>query len=106
MLGSQIAQQRQFHRRLNNANIKSDKGDSNGDIQFITEDPDSVSTAISISTLLNGNLPPEEDASVRLRVRKRGFGVQTDFKPTQGRPYVRATKVDARLTDRSTTTVS
>jgi hypothetical protein len=86
--------------------IKSDKGDSNGDIQFITEDPDSVSTAISISTLLDGNLPPEEDASVRLRVRKRGFGVQTDFKPTQGRPYVRATKVDARLTDRSTTTVS
>ena len=86
--------------------IKSDKGDSNGDIQFITEDPDSVSTAISISTLLDGNLPPEEDASVRLRVRKRGFGVQTDFKPTEGRPYVRATKVDARLTDRSTTTVS
>ena len=86
--------------------IKSSEANpSNGNIQFITEDPDSVSESISLSSLLGDELATAEDASVRLRVRKRGFGVQTDFQPTEGRPYVRATKVDARITDRSTTSV-
>ena len=86
--------------------IKSSEANpSNGNIQFITEDPDSVSESISLSSLLGAELATAEDASVRLRVRKRGFGVQTDFQPTEGRPYVRATKVDARITDRSTTSV-
>ena len=83
----------------------SEANQSNGDIQFITEDPDSVSESISLSSILGDKLEAAEDASVRLRVRKRGFGVQTDFQPTEGRPYVRATKVDARITDRSTTSV-
>ena len=84
----------------------SESNSSDGNIQFITEDPDSTSDSISLSSLLGNELLTAEDASVRLRVRKRGFGVQTDFQPTNGRPYVRATKVDARITDRSTTSVS
>jgi hypothetical protein len=84
----------------------SESNSSDGNIQFITEDPDSTSDSISLSSLLGNELLTAEDASVRLRVRKRGFGVQTDFQPTNGRPYLRATKVDARITDRSTTSVS
>jgi len=84
----------------------SDQGLSDGDISFITEDPDSTSTATSISTLLGSTLPANEDSSIRLGVRKRGFGIQTDFKPTVGRPFLRAVKIDARVTDRSTTSIS
>jgi hypothetical protein len=87
--------------------VKSNTGFStDGDIQFITEDPDSTSQSISVSSLLGSNLPDSEEASVRLRVNKRGFGVQADFQPTNGRPYLRSAKVDARITDRSTTSVS
>ena len=87
--------------------VKSNTGFStDGDIQFITEDPDSTSQSTSISSLLGSNLPDSEEASVRLRVNKRGFGVQADFQPTNGRPYLRSAKVDARITDRSTTSVS
>ena len=78
---------------------------SDATIQFITEDPDSTSDIARISTLLGSELETAEDASLRLRVNKRGFGVQADIKPTVGRPYVRATKVDARISDRSTTSV-
>ena len=84
----------------------SDQGLSDGDISFITEDPDSTSSATSISTLLGSTLPASEDSSIRLGVRKRGFGIQTDFKPTVGRPFLRAVKIDARVTDRSTTSIS
>lgn len=87
--------------------VKSNTGFStDGNIQFITEDPDSTSQSISVSSLLGSNLPDSEEASVRLRVNKRGFGVQADFQPTNGRPYLRSAKVDARITDRSTTSVS
>lgn len=87
--------------------VKSNTGFStDGNIQFITEDPDSTSQSTSISSLLGSNLPDSEEASVRLRVNKRGFGVQADFQPTNGRPYLRSAKVDARITDRSTTSVS
>lgn len=86
--------------------IKStDTNPSDGDIRFITEDPDSTSEPVNLSTLLGNELGKAEDASVRLRVRKRGFGVQADFQPSNGRPYVRASKVDARIADRSTTSV-
>ena len=83
----------------------SDSNPSNGDIRFITEDPDSTSEPVKLKTLLGNELNKAEEASVRLRVRKRGFGVQADFQPSNGRPYVRATKVDARIADRSTTSV-
>ena len=87
--------------------VKSNTGFStDGNIQFITEDPDSTSQSTSISSLLGSNLADSEEASVRLRVNKRGFGVQADFQPTNGRPYLRSAKVDARITDRSTTSVS
>ena len=84
----------------------SDDGLSDGDISFITEDPDSTTSATSISTLLGSTLPLGEDSSIRLGVRKRGFGIQADFKPTTGRPFLRAVKIDARITDRSTTSIS
>jgi hypothetical protein len=83
----------------------SDVNPSDGNIQFIAEDPDSVSETNTLSSLLGNELDTAEDTSVRLRVNKRGFGIQADFKPTNGRPYVRATRVDARLSDRSTTSV-
>ena len=83
----------------------SEVNPSDATVQFITEDPDSTSEISSISTLLGSKLETAEDASVRLRVNKRGFGIQADIKPTVGRPYVRATKVDTRISDRSTTSV-
>ena len=87
--------------------VKSNDGFStDGNLQFITEDPDATTETTSISSLLGGKLASDEEASIRLRVRKRGFGVQADFKPTDGRPYLRSAKVDARIADRSTTSVS
>lgn len=83
----------------------SESNPSDATVQFITEDPDSTSEISSISTLLGSELETAEDASVRLRVNRRGFGIQADIKPSVGRPYVRATKVDARISDRSTTSV-
>ena len=84
----------------------SDEGLSDGDISFITEDPDSTTSATSISSLIGSTLAASEDSSIRLGVRKRGFGIQTEFKPTAGRPFLRAVKIDARVTDRSTTSIS
>jgi hypothetical protein len=84
----------------------SESNPSNGDIRFIAEDPDSTSEPVNLTTLLGNELGTAEDASVRLRVRKRGFGIQADFQPSNGRPYLRSAKVDARITDRSTTSVS
>lgn len=79
---------------------------SDAEIQFITEDPDNTSVAGSLSTFLGDTLPAQEDASVRTRVRQRGFGIQAQVRPSTGRPFVRAVKVDARLHDRSTTSIS
>jgi len=78
---------------------------TDGDITFITEDPDSTSTATSISSLIGSTLPADEDSSLRMRVNKRGFGIQADFKPNTGRPFLRAVKVDAQITDRATTSI-
>ena len=87
--------------------VKSNTGSqTDGNIQFITEDPDSVTTSTSISSILGSTLPDSEESSLRLRVNKRGFGVQADFQPTIGRPYLRSAKIDARITDRSTTSIS
>ena len=86
--------------------VKSNSSQTDGDIQFITEDPDSVSTSTAISSLLGSALPDSEDASLRLRVNKKGFGIQADFQPSIGRPYLRATKIEARISNRSTTSIS
>ena len=79
---------------------------TDGDVSYITEDPDGTSTSTSVTSLLGGALPSSEDASIRLGIRKRGFGIQADFQPTQGRPFVRALSVDARVSDRSRTSIS
>jgi len=87
--------------------VKSNTGSqTNADIQFITEDPDSTSNTVSFSSLLGSTLPDSEEASLRTRINKRGFGVQADIQPSLGRPYIRAVKVDARITNRSTTSIS
>ena len=87
--------------------VKSNTGSqTNADIQFITEDPDSVSDTTSFSSLLGNTLPDSEEASLRTRINKRGFGVQADIQPSLGRPYIRAVKIDARITNRSTTSIS
>ena len=86
--------------------IKSNlESPTDGDISFITEDPDAVSPTTVVSDLLGSTLAASEDSSIRLGIRKRGFGIQGDFKPTTGRPFVRAVKVDARIADRSTTSI-
>jgi len=79
---------------------------TDGNISFITEDPDSTTSSTLVSSLIGSTLPANEDSSIRLGIRKRGFGIQADFQPTEGRPYLRAAKIDARITDRSTTSVS
>jgi len=81
---------------------------SNADISFTTTDPDGSRGSTSISNLLtpNADLPAGEDASLRTRIRLRGFGCTTTVTPTEGRPIVRAIKLDARVTDRSTTSTT
>lgn len=79
---------------------------TDGSISYLTEDPDSTSTSTSVSSLLGSTLASDEDASIRLGIRKRGFGIQADFKPSEGRPFVRALSVDARISDRSRTSIS
>ena len=81
---------------------------SNADISFSTTDPDGSRGSTSIRKLLtpNADLPAGEDASLRTRIRLRGFGCTTTVTPTEGRPIVRAIKLDARVTDRSTTSTT
>ena len=81
---------------------------SNADISFVTTDPDGSRGSTSIRELLtpNADLPAGEDASLRTRIRLRGFGCTTTVTPTEGRPIVRAIKLDARVTDRSTTSTT
>ena len=86
--------------------MKSNSSQTDTAIEYITEDPDSTTASINASSLLGSTLADSEDASLRLRVNKRGFGVQADIKPFLGRPYIRAVKVDARITNRSTTSIS
>lgn len=79
---------------------------TDGNISFVTEDPDSTTSSTLVSSLIGSTLPANEDSSIRLGIRKRGFGIQADFQPTEGRPYLRAAKIDARIADRSTTSIS
>jgi len=79
---------------------------SDAEITFISEDPDSSTTVGNVSDFLGSTLPAGEEASIRTRVRKRGFGIQAQVRATTGRPFVRSVKVEARLHDRSTTSVS
>jgi hypothetical protein len=76
---------------------------SDADISFTTSDPDSTRSGISISSSLGSELSANEDASIRTPIRLRGFGCQATITPTTNRPFVRAVKVDARITDKSIT---
>lgn len=80
---------------------------SDCDITFNTSDPDRTRSGMNVRGLLGGEpLAADEDASLRTSVRLRGFGCSATIQPTQGRPFVRAVKVDARVTDRSTTSTT
>jgi len=79
---------------------------SNAAIKFIIEDPDAITDAVTISDRLGAELPADEEASIRQRVRRRGFGCQIDFRPSSGRPFLRGMKVDARISDRKTISIS
>lgn len=69
---------------------------SNATISGIAENLDSEFTITTISDRLNGVLAVGEDASVRGRIGgKRAYSMQLSITPTQGRPKVRAVKVEA-----------
>jgi len=79
---------------------------SDANIVYETTDPDRSQSAQAVSTLLSTTLAQGEDASIRSRIRLRGYGCSVNITPTQGRPYVRAVKVEGRITDRSTTSTT
>ena len=68
--------------------------------------PDATRTGASISGSFGSALAQSEDASLRTSVRLRGFGCSATITPSQGRPFVRAVKIDARLADRSQTSTT
>jgi len=76
---------------------------SDADIVYSTTDPDRTQSAQTVSGLLGSQLSQGEDASIRSRIRLRGYGCSVNITPTAGRPFIRAVKVDGRITDRSTT---
>ena len=79
---------------------------SNASIDFNSSDPDASRTGTTIAGTFNGNLPAGEDASIRTSVRLRGYGCSATITPSQGRPFIRAVKIDARLADRSQTSTT
>ena len=84
--------------------VKSDTDSvSDASISFTSSDPDQTSAATTISGVFGANLAAGEDASIRTSVRLRGYGCSATITPTAGRPFVRAVKLDARITDRSRT---
>ena len=73
---------------------------SNATISAEVENPDSVTSLGELSALLGSNLAIGEDASIRGRIgNKRGYGIQMTVAPTNGRPKLRAVKVQAMITD-------
>ena len=84
--------------------LKSDlDSTSDATIDFNSTDPDATRTGTTVSGSLGAVLAVDEDASIRTSVRLRGYGCSATVTPSQGRPFVRAVKIDARLTDRSQT---
>jgi len=73
---------------------------SNATFSAEVENPDATSALGTLSSLLGSNLAVGEDASVRGRIgNKRGYGIQMTVAPTNGRPKLRAVKVQAMITD-------
>lgn len=74
----------------------SNSNDSNATISGVTENIDSEFLINTISGILGSTLAQSEDASLRGRIgSKRAYGLQMKFTPTQGRPSLRAVKVEA-----------
>lgn len=77
---------------------------SNATVSIEVENPDSTTALGTIADLLGGNLDTAEDASVRGRIgNKRGYGAQLSIAPSNGRPKLRAVKVQASITDPTAT---
>ena len=78
----------------------SETNESDIDITFEAENPDSINTMDSFSDLLGNTLAVGEDASVRGRIGNiRGYSGQFTLSPRIGRPKIRSLKVSSQLTD-------
>jgi len=74
----------------------SDTNTSNATIAIETENTDSTITLGTLSGYLGSALAISEDASVRGRIgNMRGYGIQTTFTPSQGRPLLRMVRINA-----------
>lgn len=80
--------------------------DSDASITFDSSDPDNTRSGVSVSGLLGSDLALNEDASLRASVRMEGFGCSATIKPNKGRPKVRAVKLDGRIINRKTTSLT
>ena len=68
---------------------------SNATITGIAENLDSDFTIGTVSDFLGEVLPVGEDASIRARIGgKRAYSLQIKITPTQGRPKIRAIKIE------------
>jgi hypothetical protein len=90
-------------KRFNSYELQAESSTSNAsdaNLSLETENPDSVTTLASISTVIGEVLPVSEDVSIRARLGNvRGHGAQLTVTPTQGRPKVRTIKIVSQLTD-------
>jgi len=77
---------------------------SDGDINLITEDPDSITKLGTLTDRLGSVLAKAEGASVRSRTgNPRGFSTQIDWTPSTGRPELRGVAIRATSTFNSPT---
>ena len=90
-------------KRYNSFEIQAESSDTNEsdiNITFEAENPDSVNVMDSFSDLLGNTLDVGEDASVRGRIGNiRGYSGQFTLAPRIGRPKIRSLKVSSQLTD-------
>jgi hypothetical protein len=76
---------------------------SDANISFEVENPDAVVDLGSIVDIRGSVVPSGEDVSLRARIgNKRGYGGQFTISPSQGRPKVRAIKVNGMLSGAAT----
>jgi hypothetical protein len=98
--------ERKFYNRAELHLKSSPFEDTDAVISFDSSDPDNTRTGITVNGLLGSDLALDEDASIRASVRMEGFGCSATIKPSKGRPKVRAVKLDARIINRKTTSLT
>lgn len=98
--------ERKFYNRAELHLKSSPFEDTDADISFDSSDPDNTRSGITVNGLLGSDLALNEDASLRASVRMEGFGCSATIKPSKGRPKVRAVKMDARIINRKTTSLT